>query len=283
MQPKLLYMKENLDARTVEGFGDEWERFDQSALSEDEFDELFNRYFSLFPWEMLPERAIGFDLGCGSGRWARRVAPRVARLLCMDASFQALDVARGMLSKNENCELIHASVGGLPIRDGSMDFGYSLGVLHHVPDTAAAVKECTDKLKPGAPFLLYIYYAFDNRPLWFRLIWQASNAFRRVISSLPMGPRYYATQLIALCVYLPLARFALVLERRGLNVDAIPLSSYRRVSFYTMRTDALDRFGTRLEKRFTADQIEAMMCDAGLERIAFTPSMPYWCAVGIKK
>ena len=47
-------MKENLDARTVEGFGDEWERFDQSALSEDEFDELFNRYFSLFPWEMLP-------------------------------------------------------------------------------------------------------------------------------------------------------------------------------------------------------------------------------------
>ena len=77
-------------------------------------------------------------------------------------------------------------------------------------------------------------------------------------------------------------RFALLPERLGFNVDTIPLSSYRRASFYTMRTDALDRFGTRLEKRFTADQIEAMMRDAGLERIAFAPSMPYWCAVGIK-
>jgi ubiquinone/menaquinone biosynthesis C-methylase UbiE len=201
----------------------------------------------------------------------------------MDASFEALSVARGALSEFNNCEFMHASVGGLPIRDGSMDFGYSLGVLHHVPDAASAIKECTHKLKSGAPFLLYIYYAFDNRPRWFRLVWRLSDAFRRIISSLPMGPRYYASQLISLCVYFPLARFALLLERFGLNVDAMPLSYYRRASFYTMRTDALDRFGTRLEKRFTADQIETMMRDAGLERIAFSSSMPYWCAVGIKK
>ena len=275
-------MNKNIDTRTVEGFGDEWKRFDQSALSEEELNERFDQYFSLFPWQILPESAVGFDLGCGSGRWALRVAPRVARLICMDASLQVLNVARGKLSKNMNCEFIHASVGGLPIRDGSMDFGYSLGVLHHVPDTAAAIKECTDKLKPGAPFLLYIYYAFDNRPAWFRLVWKISDAFRKLISSLPMGPRYYATQLIALCVYLPLARFSLLLEGLGLNVDAMPLSYYRRTSFYTMRTDALDRFGTRLEKRFTADQIEAMMRAAGLEQITFSSSMPYWCAVGIK-
>ena len=97
-----------------------------------------------------------------------------------------------------------------------------------------------------------------------------------------MGPRYHVTQLIALCVYFPLARVALLLEKLGLDVDAMPLSYYRQTSFYSMRTDALDRFGTRLENRFTADQIEAMMRDADLERIAFSTSMPYWCAVGIK-
>jgi hypothetical protein len=97
-----------------------------------------------------------------------------------------------------------------------------------------------------------------------------------------MGPRYYVSQLIALCVYFPLARSALLLEKLGVDVDAMPLSYYRRTSFYSMRTDALDRFGTRLEKRFTKDQIESMMRDAGLDRIAFADSMPYWCAVGIK-
>jgi hypothetical protein len=50
-----------------------------------------------------------------------------------------------------------------------------------------------------------------------------------------------------------------------------------------MRTDALDRFGTRLERRFTADQIKDMMEKAGLNRIKFSDSAPYWCAVGYKK
>ena len=50
-----------------------------------------------------------------------------------------------------------------------------------------------------------------------------------------------------------------------------------------MRTDALDRFGTALEQRFTARQIRQMMAAAGLERIQFSDAMPYWCAVGYKK
>jgi hypothetical protein len=49
-----------------------------------------------------------------------------------------------------------------------------------------------------------------------------------------------------------------------------------------MRTDALDRFGTRLEQRFTRDQIRAMMTAAGLIRIRFGDAIPYWTAVGFK-
>ena len=49
-----------------------------------------------------------------------------------------------------------------------------------------------------------------------------------------------------------------------------------------MRNDALDRFGTRVEHRFTADQIRKMMSDAGLERIVFSQDA-FWCALGYKK
>ena len=49
-----------------------------------------------------------------------------------------------------------------------------------------------------------------------------------------------------------------------------------------MRTDALDRFGTRLEKRFTASEIRSMMGAAGLERVALSEQPPYWCAIGYK-
>ena len=49
-----------------------------------------------------------------------------------------------------------------------------------------------------------------------------------------------------------------------------------------MRTDALDRFGTQLEQRFTRNEIKNMMEKAGLENIKFSDSKPYWVAVGFK-
>lgn len=48
------------------------------------------------------------------------------------------------------------------------------------------------------------------------------------------------------------------------------------------RTFPLDTL-PRIEKRFTADQIQKMMEDSGLERIVFSDTAPYRCAVGYKK
>jgi len=89
--------------------------------------------------------------------------------------------------------------------------------------------------------------------------------------------------MIALFIYYPLTRVALLFERLGFDVETIPLSTYRRRSFYTMRTDALDRFGTRLERRFTRSEIRDMMERAGLASIQFSDSVPYWCVLGFKK
>jgi ubiquinone/menaquinone biosynthesis C-methylase UbiE len=274
--------KNNIDSKTVDGFGYEWTRFDQSELSEKEHRELFDNYFSLFPWDVLAENAKGFDIGCGSGRWAKLVAPRVGHLYCIDPS-SALDVARKNLSHFSNCDFYNAAVDSIPLKDSSMDFCYSLGVLHHVPDTKAGIKACVEKLKVGAPFLIYLYSSFDNRPWWFIAIWRLSNGLRKVISRLPNELRFFTSQIIALLVYFPLAKTSRLLESIGVNVNKIPLSFYRNCSFYTMRTDALDRLGTRLEKRFSKRQILLMMENAGLERIKFSENMPYWCAVGFRK
>jgi len=50
-----------------------------------------------------------------------------------------------------------------------------------------------------------------------------------------------------------------------------------------MRTDALDRFGARLERRFSRSEIAALLEDAGLERIRFNERPPYWSAVGYRR
>jgi SAM-dependent methyltransferase len=272
----------NIDPKTVASFGEEWSRFDQNALNEFEAKKIFDEYFSVFPWDDLPDNAEGFDMGCGSGRWARWVAPRVGRLHCIDPS-EAIEVAKKNLINYGNVTFHRASVDGQSLLKSSQDFGYSLGVLHHVPDTQAAIQSCAILLKPGAPLLVYLYYAFDNRSWWFKSIWRLSDIGRWLISKLPSVIKHVITDLIALVVYLPLVTLSRILNKFGFNVAGIPLSYYRNHSFYTMRTDARDRFGTPLEHRFTKVQITEMMEKSGLVNIRFSDCAPFWCVIGVKR
>ena len=93
-------MKKNIDKKVVQEFGNEWTEYNQSNLSEDELNSIFFEYFQIFPWENLPTNPIGFDLGCGSGRWAKCVSPRVGHLHCIDPS-DAITVAEKNLENGE--------------------------------------------------------------------------------------------------------------------------------------------------------------------------------------
>lgn len=272
--------QQNADAGTVRGFGDQWSTFDYADHDSAETQDYFSLYFRVFPWGELPPNAVGFDAGCGTGRWARLVAPRVGTLHCVDASEGALGVARRNLHGFENCRFHNASLAEMPIPDGSADFGYSLGVLHHIPETQAGLTAIARKLKPGAPLLVYIYYALENRSALYRSAFRLSEILRQKTAALPFPVRLAMSQALAAGVYWPLARSARLLERMGFGVSQIPLSSYRNRSFYVMRTDSHDRFGTALIHRYTKDQIAQMMLEAGLRDIEFADGFPYWVAVG---
>jgi ubiquinone/menaquinone biosynthesis C-methylase UbiE len=275
----------NVNIEVARGFGREWSTFrqDETSLARAQREAIFEGYFRIFPWNLLPPGGgTGADIGCGTGRWAIMVAPRAAHLHLVDVSPDALAVARENLADCPNVSFHEASVGDIPLPDRSLDFAFSLGVLHHVPDTQGAIDAIARKLKRGAPILIYLYYAFDNRPMWYRVLWQASNLVRVPVSRLPHRLRVVVSETIAAVIYWPLASLTAVLQRVGLAVRSLPLSWYADKSFYVMRTDAYDRFCTRLEKRFTRAQIEQMLIRAGFEQIRFSDSPPYWCAVGLK-
>lgn len=275
---------ENIDRATVKGFGEEWRYFNQAALSDGEKKRLFDDYFHIFPWNILQEKdSVGADLGCGTGRWASLVAPRVKTLHLIDASEDTLQVAKNNLHYLSNLSYHHSSIDEMPLPDNSLDFAYCLGVLHHVPDIESAVAQISRKLRRGAPFLSYLYYAFDNRPFWFRWLWHLHNVARGIIWRMPFPLRLFFSQVIAFTVYLPVSRAALIADRLGCLPPSWPLAYYRDKSLYVMRTDSLDRFGTKLEKRYSRAQIKDILEKAGFADIRFSEKPPYWCSVCIKK
>ena len=146
----------------INDFGKEWGFFKQG--NKKELRKVFNQYFHIFPWELITSKSEGFDMGCGSGRWAQFVAPKVGILNCIEPSESAIRVAKTNLKFNKNCKFKCSTVSQTNLRENSQDFGYCLGVLHHVENTLDDLKKCTSFLKKGSPFLLYLYYKFDNRP-----------------------------------------------------------------------------------------------------------------------
>jgi SAM-dependent methyltransferase len=282
--PILSFVSENdanFDPETVKSFGEEWTKF--SAFSAQEIKEVGDEYFDIVPEGLLTQQTIAMDLGCGSGRWSRYLLEKVGFVEGVDPS-EAVYVAQQMNADTGKFRVTHAGVDSIPFADNSFDFIICLGVLHHVPGTAEALAKAVKKLKPGGHFLLYLYYSLDNRGPLYRALFGLVNIIRRGVANLPGGAKRVVCDLLAIFVYMPLVLLARVFRGIGLSGLAakIPLDYYHNKSWNIIRNDALDRFGTPLEQRFSRKEITEMMQKAGLKDIVFSEQAPFWHSLGKK-
>ncbi len=273
-------MSKNFDKKVIQDFGNEWLKF--SWLNQNELEKLSSQFKAYInPIEdLLNEKKdliIG-DFGAGSGRWSYFLLPFSKKLYILEPADQAFKVIQKRFKQSERIVLLNEDVSKNSIPSKSLDLAVVLGVLHHIPDPEEALVAISSKRKPGGTLLGYIYYSMENRPLYYRFIWRATDLFRKRITNLPYQFKYLICNLIALLVYLPLARIHKILSKIGIFIRNWPLSHYANLSFKVMRNDALDRFGTKIEYRFSKEQITQMLifADFELNSIKYSPSEPYW-------
>jgi SAM-dependent methyltransferase len=151
-------LDKNIDSRVVKGFG-------QGSLARAQRETIFRGLLSDFPWGLLPPGGgDGADIRCGTGRWGMMVAPRAAHLHLVDVSPNALAVARENLAHYRNVSFHEASIADIPLPD-ARSICFLAGRAAPRAGHPAAIDAIAGKLKSGALFLIYLYYAFDNRPV----------------------------------------------------------------------------------------------------------------------
>jgi SAM-dependent methyltransferase len=272
----------NIDTRVVNEFGDEWTKFHKH--DDDLVKKGGEEYFDILNDEIINSNIYALDIGCGTGRWTKYLAPKVGFVEAVDPS-DAIFAADKLLGKIENVRLSKASIETLPFADETFDFVMSIGVLHHIPDTRQALIDCVKKVKKGGYFFVYLYYNLDRRGPFYKALFQSSNVVRKIVSRLPGKIKHFVCDVLAIIFYMPfilVGRFVKFLEFKNL-ARQMPLHGYQNRSFFMIRNDALDRFGTRLEKRFSKKQIIELLEAAGLTDIVISPGIPFYHAVGKKK
>jgi SAM-dependent methyltransferase len=270
----------NIDQGVIDSFGHEWAAFD---YGETETAEALNVQFDAYcaPIDLShfdPKNSIAADFGAGSGRWATRLLPYFSLVYALEPSDGASKVLQNKFFDEPKIVVLQETVGANSIRLESLDLAMSLGVLHHIPDTGLAIKDVSLRIKPGGMFLCYLYYDLDNKPFFYKLIFRAVNAVRKVISLLPQRIKRVVCSSIAAIIYWPLARFSKLMNRIGMNTSNIPLHHYANMPFVMLANDALDRFGTSLEQRFSKAEITEMLDSAGFDisTLRFSESEPFW-------
>lgn len=266
---------------TVSGFDFEWEHF--SAAGTSELATVFEEYFDLIPGDRFASEQVVLDAGCGAGRWALEVARRGARVLAVDLG-ESIEIARRNTLLTGRVACVQADIRDLPLAPASVDWAYSLGVLHHLDDPSRALRHIVDPVVGQGPVLLYVYYALDHRGRLYRALFQVVGRVRRVTSALPRPLTLAFAALTAVAVYWPLARSARLAERlgRGGLAAGLPLSYYRDRSLTVMLNDSLDRFGTRIEKRFTRAEVIGLFRSCGITDVKISARPPFWHAVGAR-
>lgn len=271
---------DNIDSKVISDFGDEWAEY--GYTSDESAQELalqFQKYASLVNFnDFDPRYSIAADFGAGTGRWAQFILKNFRKTYLVEPSDGAFQVLKNKFSDNENVILENSTISNCEVPIASLDFAMSLGVLHHISDTAQAFKDINIKLKNGGLFLGYLYYKVENKPLMYWTAFLIANFFRKRISVMPFYLKRKICSIIAFLVYLPLAKTAKFLNFINLNTSNIPLHQYADLNFYMMRNDALDRFGTNLEKRYNKQEISKLLLDSGFAptSVIFSESEPFW-------
>lgn len=272
---------ENTDKKVVEEFGEEWAKFNE--FSENDIQLAGTKYFDIIDETIVNKQTYVIDIGCGTGRWSKFLSHRAGFIEVVDPS-DAIFQAAKILNNIHNVRLTKASIDTLPFNDETFDFGMSVGVLHHIPDTQKAIKDCVKKIKTGGFFYVYLYSNLENYGYFFVILFKLSDILRKIICKLPSKIKKSVCDFLAVILYLPFVTLARVLNFFGLQKMAlhVPLNDYADKSFFMIRNDALDRFGTRREHRFSKIEVLELMQNAGLSNIIVSKHVPFYHCVGQK-
>lgn len=231
-------------------FGFEWMRHRQTQLDDRtsrESEETFRAKTGLGPDDVRGRLIL--DVGCGMGRFADVVSRWGGEVVAVDLSL-AVEAAAANLAGRENVRCLQADCLRLPLAPGRFDLIYSIGVLHHTPDCAAAFRALVPLLRPGGVIVIWVYPHMER---WA----ETAAAYRRLTTRLPHR-LLHALCAAAIPLYY-LHRLPLLgrLTRRWLPTSMHPRAAWRVL-------DTFDWYSPKYQSMHAPDEVRGWFEGAGL-------------------
>ena len=247
------------EGRTIRSYSYQWRKFKDMFPH---WEEVFLDSIRPITPEFFSGR-VGLDGGCGFGRSLYYASKYGAEMIGLDLS-EAIEAARENATASGRVHLVQGDIFHPPVKRQSLDFVYSIGVLHHLPDPRRGFLTLTQLLKPGAPMFIWVYLRGRGRQI------AAFTAMRAVSTRMPLRLLNAATLGLAAAQWLAfLAPYRVLKKMRATAglAECIPFTLYARYPFRVLHTDWFDGLSVPLQNYYRRDDIAEWYQRAGHERV----------------
>ena len=157
----------------ADNFGMQWNYFRQTQLDSYSGHPISaDRFWKATGWSQNALKGQWvLDIGCGAGRFAEVALNAGAKVVALDYS-SAVDACYANLKDHPNLHMVQGDIFELPFAGGRFAFVYSLGVLQHTPDVAAAFAALPPMVQSGGRLCVDFYEkswkSFFHLKYWLR-------------------------------------------------------------------------------------------------------------------
>jgi len=237
-------MTTDLQSQTIAAFGRQWVKYqDNSGFYGS--GELFEDIFAPL---LRPEEIHGCrvaEIGSGSGRIVRMLlAAGAGHVLAIEPSEAFTVLTQNVCDCQDRVTCLRCTGENIPDTN-ELDYVFSIGVLHHIPEPNPVVRAARQALRPGGRLAIWLY-GREGNGLYLTLL----HALRLVTTHLP----HSSLAALVWLLYGPLACYILAcrilpLPLHGYMTEVIGKMSpeKRRLVIYDQLNPAYAKYYTRAE------------------------------------
>ncbi len=259
------------ESNYADNFGMQWNKFRQTQLDSYTGHSISaDRFWKATGWR---RRDIAgqwvLDAGCGAGRFAEVALEAGAKVIALDYS-GAVDACFANLRHHPNLHVVQGDIYALPFIRNFFPFAYSLGVLQHTPDVAAAFAALPPVLAGGGGQLCVDFYELSWKSWFWPKYW-----LRPLTRRLPQQLLFRTLERLVpplLSISMTLGRIPFV----GQSIKhLVPVANYH--GFFSLSQqqlrefallDTFDMFAPRYDSPQTAAAVRGLLRQSGLRETA---------------
>jgi uncharacterized protein YbaR (Trm112 family)/SAM-dependent methyltransferase len=216
------------------------------------------------------------DAGCGSGEKTAVLARHCPEqnVVGLDLGVASSEKAIAKFGNMPNLDYVQGNILEPPFKARQFDYGMSLGVLHHTPDTRQTFASFRGLLKEETTTVIWIYPTYWEGPEWRMPYFARDFILLRQSYRLPTGFLRFVASSIVIGLY-PIVEFFFKKSYRRIGRD-LPFfrvdQMTRKERFAAQVFYCYDTLLPRYQGRHTIKEVESWFVDEGLDPLLHSHS-----------